>query len=41
MEKASTASGALLGPFRALFALLFTYHLILIALQKMGLIKSK
>lgn len=31
----------LFGPFWNLFAALFAYHLILLALQKLGLVKSK
>lgn len=41
MEKASTISAPFSGIFWNLFAALFAYHLILLALQKLGLIKSK
>jgi hypothetical protein len=41
MEKTATSTAALIGPLRSLFWFIFVYHLILLALQKMGLVKSK
>ena len=39
--EATTTKSALFGPFKMLFYWLFAYHLILLALEKLGLIKSK
>jgi hypothetical protein len=42
MEKGTVAtSGAFSGVFWNLFAALFAWHLIILALQKLGLVKSK
>ena len=42
MEKGTVATtGALSGVFWNLFAALFAWHLVVLALQKLGLIKSK
>lgn len=41
MGKTTVATGALSGVFWNLFAALFAYHMILLALQKLGLVKSK
>ena len=41
MEKTSAISAPFSGIFWNLFAALFAYHLILLALEKLGLIKSK
>ena len=36
-----TATGALVGPFKIIFGWLFAWHLFWLALQKLGLVKSK
>lgn len=41
MEKTTVSTAGLIDPLRSLFWFLFVYHLILLALQKMGLVKSK
>ena len=41
MEKTSAISAPFSGIFWNLFAALFVYHLLLLALQKLGLVKSK
>ena len=40
MEATATKS-TLFGPFKGLFIVLFAFHLMLLALEKLGLIKSK